>query len=112
MPPGREASPGNASLETAARGDTDLANQNRLFAEAMDAREQGDLARAARLLDDFIRRYPVSPLTQDAYVERFRTLAHAGDRAAAGRAARVYLTLYGSGFARDEARAIALDVEP
>jgi hypothetical protein len=101
----------NQAAEPAPRSDTELATQNRLFAEAMDAREH-DPARAARLLEDFIRRYPASPLTQDAYVERFRTLAQQGDRAAASRAARAYLTLYRGGFARDEARALAFDPDP
>jgi TolA-binding protein len=106
---GREATRTDPSAEPAPRIETELGSQNRLFAEAMDAREQGDPARAARLLDDFVRRYPASPLTQDAYVERFRTLAQLGDRPAASRAARAYLALYRSGFARDEARALALD---
>jgi hypothetical protein len=106
---GRAASPADPAAERAASNETELANQNRLFAEAMDAREQGDPARAARLFEDFVRRYPVCPLTQDAYVERFRTLVQLGDRPGASRAARAYLTLYRSGFARDEARALALD---
>jgi hypothetical protein len=106
---GREATPAGPSPERAAQGETELASQNRLFAEAMDACEHGDPARAARLLDDFVRRNPASsPLTQDAYVERFHTLAQLGDRPAASRAAHAYLTLYRSGFARDEARALAL----
>jgi hypothetical protein len=87
---------------------TELANQNRLFASAMNARERGDSLAAVRLLDDFVRRYPASPLAPDAYVERFRTLAQIGDRQGAARAARSYLSMYASGFARDEARALAL----
>jgi FecR protein len=87
---------------------TDLANQNRLFSDAMSARDQGDRMRAASLLAEFIRRYPDSPLTQDAYVNRFRVLSQAGDQAAASRAARAYLSLYADGFAVEEARAAAL----
>ncbi len=91
---------------------TDLANQNRLFSEAMHARDQGDRAGAVRLLDEFIRRYPGAPLMQDAHVERFRVLAQMGARAAAVRAARAYLARYRNGFAQDEARALALDAPP
>jgi hypothetical protein len=95
--------------EATSRG-TDLANENVLFAEAKLARKQGDQARAVRLLGDLIRRYPASPLVEDAQVETFRALAQGGDHAGAAREARRYLTLYRGGFARDEAsRAIALD---
>jgi hypothetical protein len=89
--------------------ETDLAEQNRLFGQAISARERGDLAGAVRILDGFVARHPASPLAQDAYVERFRMLARTGDLAAAARAARRYLTLYQDGFARDEARRIALE---
>jgi hypothetical protein len=92
--------------------ETDLAEQNRLFAEAMLARERGDLAASVRILDTFAGRYPGSVLAQDACVETFRVLARSGDRAAAARAARRYLTLYQNGFARDEARALALEPGP
>jgi hypothetical protein len=85
----------------------DLANQNRLFAEAMTARRRGEASEALRALDDFLRRYPQSPLAQDAHVERFRTLAETGDRLAAAGAARAYLLLYPRGFAREEATALA-----
>ncbi|MDP9000385.1 MAG: FecR family protein [Myxococcota bacterium] len=87
---------------------TELANQNRVFSEAMNLRDQGDRSAEVRLLSDFIRRYPASPLVEDAYIERFRALAQIGDHAAAARAARAYLALYQQGFARDEAREIAL----
>ena len=87
----------------------DLANQNTLFAQAKQARAQGDDSRAIGLLSDLVRLYPASPLAEDAHVEIFRALAHAGDRAGAAREARRYLTLYRDGFARDEARSTALE---
>jgi FecR protein len=87
----------------------DLANQNILFAQAKQARAQGDDSRAIGLLSDLVRLYPASPLAEDAHVEIFRALAHAGDRAGAAREARRYLTLYRDGFARDEARSTALE---
>jgi outer membrane protein assembly factor BamD (BamD/ComL family) len=101
-PPEAGSSP-EASAKT-----MDLANQNVLFAEAKLARQQGDQARAVRLLEDLVRRYPSSPLSEDARVETFRALAQLGDRAGAAREARRYLALYHSGFARDEARNLAL----
>jgi hypothetical protein len=78
----------------------------------MRARELGNGSEAVRLLDDFVRRYPASPLAQDAYVERFRTAAQLGDATGAARAAREYLARYRDGFAREEARALALGAEP
>jgi ferric-dicitrate binding protein FerR (iron transport regulator) len=86
-----------------------LANQNRLFSEAMSARDHGDSSGAIGLLEDFIQRYPGAPLAQDAYVERFRVLAEMGKHAAAARAARSYLALYPNGFAGVEARQLALE---
>jgi outer membrane protein assembly factor BamD (BamD/ComL family) len=70
---------------------------------------RGNGAEAIEMLEAFIQRYPASPLTQDAHVELFRGFVQMGDRAAAARAARRYLALYGDGFARDEARALALE---
>jgi hypothetical protein len=87
----------------------DLANQNTLFTEAQLARKQGDRIGALKLLDDLVRRYPAAPLSEDAHVETFRALAELGDHAGAAREARRYLTLYRNGFARDEARALALE---
>jgi hypothetical protein len=88
---------------SAANVRTDLASQNQLFTRAMNARRSGDAAEALRALDEFIGAYPQSPLVQDAYVARFRTLAETRDRAAAVRAARAYLAVFPRGFAREEA---------
>ncbi len=112
--PEREAAGGRALSDSAgsreaAAGQNALANQNRLFSDAMTARDSGDRQGAVRLLDEFVRRYPGAPLTQDAHVEQFRVLAQSADHAAAARAAREYLILYPSGFAREEARALALE---
>lgn len=97
------------ALRGAPVGQTALARQNRVFAQAMTARERGNGAEAIEMLEGFIQRYPASPLTQDAHVELFRAFVQMGDRAGAARAARRYLSLYGDGFARDEARALALE---
>jgi hypothetical protein len=98
-----------ASATEASSKSVDLASQNALFAEAQLARKQGDPSRALRLLDDLVRRYPAALLTEDACVETFRLRAEIGDRAGAAREARHYLTLYRNGFARDEARDLALE---
>ncbi len=98
-----------ASTPEAPSRSADLTTQNALFAEAQLARKQGDPTGALRLLDDLVRRYPAAPLTEDAHVEMFRLRAETGDRAGAAREARRYLTLYRNGFARDEARDLALD---
>ncbi|MGA3123032.1 MAG: FecR family protein [Polyangiaceae bacterium] len=85
---------------------TELANQNALFSDAMNARDRGNRALSVTLLDEFCSRYPASPLAQDAYVARFRILSQTGDRAAAARAASAYLAQYASGFASHEAAAL------
>jgi outer membrane protein assembly factor BamD (BamD/ComL family) len=87
--------------------DPELATQNRLFADAMNARARGDLSGAVRLLDRLLRRYPSSVLGEDARVERFRALARLGDHRGASAAARAYLQVYPGGFARDEAHQLA-----
>ncbi len=86
-----------------------LAEQNRLFQAAMDARRRGDDARALALLNQLLGRYPGSPLEQDARVERFRALKRLGRGDEATSAARRYLADHPQGFARDEARQMALD---
>jgi hypothetical protein len=90
-------------------GQTALAEQNRLFAEAMTARERGNETSSVQTLEAFVRLYPACPLAEDAHVELFRTFVQMRDRATAARLARQYLALYGDGFARDEARALALE---
>ena len=89
-----------------------LAEQNRLFQAAMGARQSGDDRRALALLDQLISRYPGSPLEQDARVERFRTLKRLGRGDDATQAARRYLAEHPDGFARDEARQMALEPAP
>jgi hypothetical protein len=90
-------------------GQTRLAEQNRLFADAMTARDRGDDAIAIQMLEGFIRQFPACPLTEDAHVELFRAFVHRGDRGEAARIARQYLAVYSDGFARDEARVLALE---
>jgi TolA-binding protein len=88
-----------------------LAEENRLLARAMVASRRGDEANAVGHLDDFLRRFPESPLAQNAEVERFRSLARAGSDAAAREAARRYLAEHPEGMAGDEARRLVVGSE-
>ncbi|MBN2191407.1 MAG: FecR domain-containing protein [Polyangiaceae bacterium] len=92
----------------AAMAASTLAEQNRIYRAALDARNSGDDAQAVSLLDTLIARFPSSPLRQEAEVERFRALARIGKTTEATRAARRYLSAYDMGFARDEAEMLAL----
>ena len=82
---------------------SDLAAQNALFAEASAARRRGDTAAALVAYDRLAARYPLSPLAENAYVERMRLLATTDARRGA-EAAGVYLARYPRGFARTEAQ--------
>lgn len=88
-----------------------LAEENRLLVRAMVASRRGDEANAVGHLDDFLRRFPESPLAQNAEVERFRSLARAGNDAAAREAARRYLAEHPEGMAGDEARRLVVGSE-
>jgi outer membrane protein assembly factor BamD (BamD/ComL family) len=78
---------------------------NDLFAEAMDAKTQGDKSRAVAALQRFETLYPASPLAESATVERMKLLASTNPKAAAAVAKR-YLAHYPDGFARDVAEGI------
>lgn len=81
---------------------SELAAQNALFAEAAAARRRGDSASAVAAYDRLAARYPSSPLTENAWVERMRVIA-ASDARRGADAARAYLARYPRGFARTEA---------
>ncbi len=89
----------SASSETST-----LSEQNRLLASALDARRRNDDAKAIVFLNELLRKYPSSPLAQEARVERLRCLERLGQRGAAADEARRYLTDYPDGFAREEAK--------
>ena len=92
----------SASLER----DSRLAAQNDLFAEGVARRRLGDVSGALRAYDEVVRRFPTSPLAENAIVERMRLLTGAS----AGRAeARRYLARYLQGFAAVEARRLAAE---
>ena len=80
-----------------------LAEQNDLFAEGVALRRQGDVSGALRAYQNFITRFPRSPLVENALVERMRVFASTRD-ARARAEAELYLSRYPHGFAVKEAR--------
>jgi hypothetical protein len=99
----------SAGSEARARGQSEtLAEQNRRLQAAIDARNEGDDARAVRRIDELLARRPGSPLAESARVERFRALKRLSRHGEAAREAGRYLADYPQGFARDEAREIVL----
>ena len=84
-----------------------LAEETRAYMEAMALKRQGEDARALARLEDFLRRYPSSPLTENAQVERLRLLAALGRHSAAAEGARRYVSEHPDGFARTEAQEMA-----
>jgi hypothetical protein len=90
----------------------ELAAQNRLYQEALDARNAHDDTRAVALLGELLSKYPESPLRQEAQVERLRALKRLGELGEAARSARRYLAEHARGFARDEAQELIWGPEP
>lgn len=85
-----------------------LAEENRLFEQALRKAQAGSARDALADFDRFVREHPRSPLTQAVRVERLHVLQQLGEQAQAAREARRYLTDYPNGFARDDAKGIAL----
>ena len=86
-----------------------LAEESRLFQDAIDARNRGDDPRAAELFGHLVARYPSY---EEAEVQLFRAEKRLGRVAASVAEARRYLALHPQGFARDEARTLALSSTP
>ena len=97
-----EPSPGGSTLRATPSPTSDLAEQNRLFADAMAAKRRGDSAAAVAQFELLSRRYPRSALAENALAERMRLLRGPS----AVRTAREYLSVYPNGYARAEAAAI------
>jgi hypothetical protein len=85
----------------------ELADQNHRFTRAMNLKKAGELKAALRELDKLVRRYPGSPLTQEARVERLRMLKALGRTGAAAREAQRYLREFPDGYAAPEARELS-----
>jgi FecR protein len=86
-----------------------LAEQSRMFQEAIDARNRGDDARAADLFARLLARYPSY---EEAEVQLFRAQKRLGRMTLAAAEARRYLAQHPQGFAHDEARDLALSSLP
>lgn len=82
-----------------------LAEQERMFQEAIDARNRGDDPRAVELFTRLVARYPSY---EEAEVQLFRAQKRIGQTAAAAAGARRYLAEHPQGFAHEEARSLAL----
>jgi hypothetical protein len=102
------ARPLTSTSHAARVNESTLAEENRLYAQALARAGAGELSPALADLATLIVRYPRSPLAQNARVDRFRLLQQSGNGAAAAQEARRYLSEYPSGFARSEARGLAL----
>lgn len=70
--------PGRPKAAHAAVAPPSLAEQNRLFQAFLDARAAGDDARAVRMLDELLTRFPDTPLADQARLGRFRALQRLG----------------------------------
>jgi ferric-dicitrate binding protein FerR (iron transport regulator) len=92
-------------------GSLALRRQNRSFARAMDLKKRDEPGAALAELERLARRYPRSVLKQEIRVEHFRLLTRLGRAREAAREARAYLGDYPHGYARQEARALALGTE-
>ncbi len=92
-----------------ARYDSTLSEENRLFSLAMAKKKAGNPDSALSDVEAFIARHPDSVLSQEAEVERFRLLHRLGRTRDAAQRARQYLGDYRDGYARDEARDVALE---
>jgi len=86
-----------------------LANENRLFRSAIDARNRGDDRAAVAGFNDLLSKYPKSLLAGEARVERIRALVRSGDKQEAAKEARRYMNDYPNGFALEEARHVAAE---
>jgi hypothetical protein len=84
---------------------TALSRQNDLFAEAVSLRHRGDVDGALHAYQELIRRFPDSPLVENARVECMRLL-EAGHRESAREEASRYILRYPHGFAVSEAQHI------
>jgi len=105
----KPAPPSLPAQSAAPGGDSTLALENRLFSEAVTASHSGNTEAALRGFEQLLRAYPRSPLAQSAMVRRLRILAAAERLPEARAEARRYLSLYPTGFAKQEAEALLND---
>jgi TolA-binding protein len=106
---GHAAAVVTSAKDAAAHKSGTLAEENRLFAAGVEARNRGDSQRAAELFGELLSSYPQSTLREVAQVERFRALNGSGQKGRAATEARKYLAEHPDGAARSEARDMALE---
>jgi hypothetical protein len=102
-------SPPRARFSSAKESPSSLAEQNRLFQAALDARRTGDAAAALKFIDELFARYPDTTLAQEARLARFRALKSLNRNQDAAREARKYLSAHPDAPAADEARRALLE---
>ena len=98
---------GVAGAAAAARH-SNLGVETRAFEHAMALQRSGRHAASLQEFERFLSRYPRSPLAQEAQVQRFRLLKRLGHDRQAAVAARKYMADHPRGFARGEAKDLAL----
>lgn len=97
------------SADSASSNDpSTLGEENRMFSQAVEARNRGDDRSAVELFGALLGKFPSGKLAEEARIERMRALTRLGDASRAAAEARRYLARHASGFARDEARSTAL----
>lgn len=89
-----------------------LAAENELFQSALEAKKQGDDASAVEQLGVILSKYPTSPLSHEARLERMRAYHRMGLAREAAREAGRYLADFPDGAAKDEARRLVMDEIP
>ena len=87
-----------------------LAEENRLFRSALDARNRGAVSRSAELFGELLRRFPRSVVAEEASRGRLRSLERLGRRAEAQAEAKRYLARFPSGHARAEVEKVLAPV--
>lgn len=101
--------PPRARVATGKESASSLAEQNRLFQAALDARRVGDDAAVLRAIDELFARYPDTTLAEEARLARFRALKALHRNQDAAREARRYLSAHPDTPAADEARRALLE---
>lgn len=111
-PPSRSRLGSRKARAVEARDPSTLAEENRLFLLAVEARNRGDDRAAVELFAGMLAKYPTGKLAEEARIERMRALTRLGDSTKAAAEARRYLARHATGFAREEARSTALGSDP
>jgi len=110
--PGRAAAAPTTESRThvpAGRDASSLAEQNKLFQAALDARRAGDDAAVLRAIDELFARYPDTTLAEEARLAKFRALKALHRNQEAAREAKRYLSAHPDAPAADEARRALLE---